>query len=292
MSVTSEPKLIRVDRNGTKYYVDYRCPKCGGTGYINGYEHIDGARCWKCNATGYYETKFKEYTPEYAQKLADRRRAKALKGADERNAKFLAKEGFSADGKAWLVCGDTYSIKDELKNAGAKYSGLFGWHFDHETKYTAVVVDIKDFAEINDIGNYWFGNYTEIVETVKELKRAKENENKTVESEYVGEVGDKVEMEVTYDGRAYFDTAYGTTYIHRFVDSEGNKLVWRTGNDLCLEEEGTRDNFTYVDVDRRKYILCRHYEKGDKLTIKGTIKDHSEYRGEKQTSLTRCKVRA
>lgn len=71
MSVTAQPKLIRVDRNGTKYYVDYRCPKCGGTGYINGYEHIDGARCWKCNATGYYETKFKEYTPEYAQKLAD-----------------------------------------------------------------------------------------------------------------------------------------------------------------------------------------------------------------------------
>ena len=291
MSVTAEPKLIRVDRNGTKYYVDYRCPKCGGTGYIVGYEHIDGARCWKCNATGYYETKFKEYTPEYAQKLADRRLAKARKGADERNAKFLARYGFSADGKTWVVCGDTYSIKDELKNAGAKFDGFFGWHFDHETEYTAVMVDINDVAEINDAGDYWWSNYTEIVETIKGLKREKELEGKPV-SEYVGNIGDKVEMELTFNGSAHFDTAYGTTYIHRFLDSEGNVLVWRTGNDLTWEEEGTRDNFTYVDADRRKYILCRNYEKGDKVAIKGTIKEHSEYRGEKQTSLTRCKVRA
>lgn len=291
MSVTAQPKLIRVDRNGTKYYVDYRCPKCGGTGYIVGYEHIDGARCWMCNATGYHETKFKEYTPEYAQKLADRRLAKARKGADERNAKFLARYGFNADGKTWVVCGDTYSIKDELKNAGAKFDGFFGWHFDHETEYTAVTVDINDVAEINNVGDYWFSDYTEIVEMVKELKRAKELEGKPV-SEYVGNIGDKVEMELTFNGSAHFDTAYGTTYIHRFLDSEGNVLVWRTGNDLTWEEEGTRDNFTYVDADRRKYILCRNYEKGDKVAIKGTIKEHSEYRGEKQTSLTRCKVRA
>lgn len=292
MAVTAEPKLIRIDKNGTKYYLDTRCPKCGGTGYIRGYEHIDGARCWKCNATGYFETNYKEYTPEYAQKLADRRIAKARKGADERNAKFLAKEGFSADGKAWLVCGDTYSIKDELKSAGAKWSNLFGWHFDHEvSEYTTIIVDIKDFADIAYNGDYWFGNLTAIGEAVDELKRAKEAEGKT-ESNYVGQVGDKVEMELTYDGSAHFDTAYGMTYIHRFLDNEGNVLVWRTGNDLCWEEEGTRDNFTYVDADRRKYILCRNYEKGDKITIKGTIKDHSEYRGEKQTSLTRCKVRA
>ena len=28
--------LVRVDRNGTHYYVDHKCPKCGGTGYDGG----------------------------------------------------------------------------------------------------------------------------------------------------------------------------------------------------------------------------------------------------------------
>jgi hypothetical protein len=30
------------------------CGKCGGHGYLAGYEFSDGARCWKCGARGYY----------------------------------------------------------------------------------------------------------------------------------------------------------------------------------------------------------------------------------------------
>ena len=30
----------------------------------------------------------------------------------------------------------------------------------------------------------------------------------------------------------------------------------------------------------------------DLFKVKGTVKEHSEYRGEKQTTLTRCKVEA
>lgn len=105
MTVTKEPELIKIDKNGTKYYVDYRCPKCGGTGYLPGYEHIDSARCWKCGATGYFETRYKEYTPEYAKVLADRRIARARQGADQRNAKFLSKEGFDPrNGGSFRAC--------------------------------------------------------------------------------------------------------------------------------------------------------------------------------------------
>ena len=43
-----EGTLIKTDRNGTRYFSSNVCRKCGGTGYLNGYEHIDGARCWRC----------------------------------------------------------------------------------------------------------------------------------------------------------------------------------------------------------------------------------------------------
>ena len=61
----------KVDKNGTKYYVDFRCQKCGGSGYLHGYEFIDGGRCWRCGGTGRDPTgyKWKEYTPEYQAKL-------------------------------------------------------------------------------------------------------------------------------------------------------------------------------------------------------------------------------
>ena len=261
-------KLIRIDKNGTKYYADNACWKCDGTGYINGYAHIDGGRCWLCGGTGIHESHWKEYTPEYAQKLADRRLKKALAKAGERNAKFLKAQGFSEDGKTWVVCGDTYSIKDELKEAGAKFSGLFGWHFAQPTSYTAVEINIDEVACVSAEGDYWFSDYTAITKLVNERKAEKEPKSP---SDYIAQVGDKVDMIVTFESEHSYETHY-TYYgelhtIYKFKDSDGNVLVWNTSAYLELEE-------------------------GKQYTLKGKVKEHSEYKGEKQTVLTRCKVGA
>lgn len=93
-------------------------------------------------------------------------------------------------------------------------------------------------------------------------------------SQYVGNVGDKIECECTFAFTARFETnafcGYGTTtmYVNTFVDADGNKLVWKTGS---------KD-------------LSTRYEKDTKCVVIGTIKEHSEYKDEKQTILTRCKV--
>ena len=100
-------------------------------------------------------------------------------------------------------------------------------------------------------------------------------------SQYVGNAGDKYTAEVIYIGSAHFEVnsfkGYGTDtmYVHTFKDAEGNKLVWKTGNSLG----------TWLDNGD----WC-HYEEGDSVVLKGTIKKHKEYRDEKQTVLTRCKV--
>jgi hypothetical protein len=33
--------------------VDLDCTRCGGTGYLKQYEHVDGGRCFKCHGHGY-----------------------------------------------------------------------------------------------------------------------------------------------------------------------------------------------------------------------------------------------
>lgn len=91
-------------------------------------------------------------------------------------------------------------------------------------------------------------------------------------SQYVGQVGDKVEIQATYvhtgswEQKSFFK-GYGTDtfYAHTFKDSDGNVLTWKTQKSLAL---------TY----------------GDLVKVKGAIKKHTEYKGEKQTELTRCKV--
>ena len=259
-------KLLRVDKNGTKYWIETKCPKCGGNGYIDYYSYIEGGVCFLCGGSGYHETTWKEYTPEYAQKLADRRLAKAKKKAPEKNAKFLKAEGFSEDGKAWIVVGDTYSIKDELKEAGAKWSNIFGWHFDHETEYDSFVVTADKVFDTDYAGVYMYGDYVGVTEYIKELKAKHAPKS---DSEYVGEVGDKVEMNLTYKTYYTFETHYsyygGLNFIYKFADADGNTIVWKTSKALELDE-------------------------GQQYTVKGTIKEHNEYKGDKQTVLTRCKI--
>lgn len=144
--------LIKTDRNGTKYWYEHRCPKCGGKGYIPGYEMIANGVCFKCGGTGEYGHSWKEYTSEYAAKLEERRIAREKKKAPEKNAKILKDNGFNEDGFMWIVLGDTYSIKEELKAAGAKFDGVFLWHFDHEdNRYPCVKISIEDVAEKNSI---------------------------------------------------------------------------------------------------------------------------------------------
>ena len=38
-----------------KIFYKRRCPKCGGSGHLACYGHIDHGQCWRCGGTGYIE---------------------------------------------------------------------------------------------------------------------------------------------------------------------------------------------------------------------------------------------
>jgi hypothetical protein len=264
-----EARLIKTDRNGTQYFASNVCQKCGGSGYIHGYEHIDGARCWECGATGRVSKPYtwKVYTPEYAQKLADRRRQKAIAQAPEANKQFFKKIGFDESGRAWVVIGKAYDIKDALKAAGAKFDFTIGWHFDRaDNGFNCFEISIADVGDKNDLELWGFKHSCEIAAFI-EAKQA-EHAPKTV-SEYVGNIGDTITATVTlaaiHKYKTHF-TYYGeTNYIYKFTDESGNTLVWKTA--------------TWQEI-----------REGETYTLKGKIKEHSEYNGDKQTVLTRCKI--
>ena len=105
-------------------------------------------------------------------------------------------------------------------------------------------------------------------------------------SKHVGNIGDKIDLEVEYVKTAWFEVksfaGFGTEtmYVHTFKDADGNKLVWKTSTDnfrFKINLENPNESEEVVKV-------------GDMVHIKGTIKEHSEYKDEKQTALTRCKV--
>lgn len=102
-----------------------------------------------------------------------------------------------------------------------------------------------------------------------ETERAKARET----SQYVGSIGDKITVEVTFVFEASFETQFGTQHIYTFRDDEGNTLVWKTSA------------FLWYEVGNKETPVC----KGDKIRLTASIKDHSEYRGERQTILQRVR---
>jgi predicted Fe-S protein YdhL (DUF1289 family) len=220
-------KLIRTDRNGTKYYEGYiPCSRCEGRGiYVIGVcngqlvpSHVDNGICFKCGGSGKQLGKWKEYTPEYEAKLEARRKARLEKKLAEEQAELEARQ------------------KEEEARR------------------------------------------------LEEKKRIEEQNAKLLaekaKSHYVGTVGERVDIWARYIKTAWFEVqsymGYGTETMYIHIFKIGNDtLIWKTTAGLGKwNEQGGWESV----------------EEGSQVHLRVTIKEHSEYDGEKQTILTRCKL--
>ena len=104
----------------------------------------------------------------------------------------------------------------------------------------------------------------EMAYQAKKEAEAKERAGETM-SEYVGAVKDRITVLVkSVTCVTSWNTDFGTTRIYKIIGADGNVYMWKTGNMID-------DNIK---------------------TITGTVKAHNEFRGVKQTELTRCRVAA
>ena len=190
----------------------------------------------------------------------------------------MEKHCFNENGKTYVVLGDSYKIKDELKELGAKYDNGIGWRLAFRPEqYPTVELDIDDLYIKDHTHTYRWNYCTRFNEdgshpAIDKIKEANDKLNaSTSTSEYVGEIGKRLDFEVTYKKTvsfekikfSYYDSSY--IHIHMFEDKDGNVLTWKTTN--------------YIDAKRDTVIK-----------LKGTVKEHTEYKGIKQTILTRCKI--
>lgn len=268
---------IRTDRNGTKIYHDYTCERCGGLGGCDKWAYT-GWTCYDCGGTG-ETTKpqiIKVYTEEYRAKLDARNKKRAEEKRKKRAEEFrsnlqehIQKKGFNSEGKIYIVIGDTYSIKDEIREAGGKWNPTpFGtWVFTERPNDFETIELEADECLIYHFEDGWIDWKSDIQETIK----SKMPEDK-IDGEYVGSVGERICADVTFVRRYTYERpsfrGWGTDTIgiNIFKDDAGNCIVWKSTSAFFPADNGSR------------------------VKLKGTVKEHSEYKGEKQTLLQRCKV--
>ena len=148
-----------------------------------------------------------------------------------------------------------------------------GWFFDEEREYTPenlAKLEAKREQKAAEARAKWEAERAEREAREAAWKAEQEELERIRRGHYFGEIGQKIEMEVTYRGNAEFETAYGWMSIYRFDTDDGVHLVWKSSALLGGAE-----------------WMCNE---DDRITIKATIKDHREYHGIEQTELTRVKV--
>ena len=99
-------------------------------------------------------------------------------------------------------------------------------------------------------------------------------------SEFVGTVGEKIEIELKIVFRKYVSTQFGGSTMLIMVDENGNVVKTFT-NASWLDEEVKDETGTYF----RQNVI-----KGDKIKLVGTVAKHDIYNEEKSTILKRPKL--
>lgn len=111
-----------------------------------------------------------------------------------------------------------------------------------------------------------FPTYNRSVEKEKRSAKAKAQQEPYRNSEWIGKEKERINITVsTFSCLTSWENDYGYTYIYRITDDKNNVYTWKTSN--CLGENSVK-------------------------SLTGTVKTHTEYRGIKQTELTRCRVEA
>jgi|AntAceMinimDraft_17_1070374.scaffolds.fasta_scaffold24418_2 hypothetical protein len=152
---------------------------------------------------------------------------------------------------------------------------------DIRTKYMGEIKKIHEWVETLDLTNDYYRNISiafkndyvtwkssNLIASIVISYRKTLEENKVKKSlpvsEYFGEVKERIDVYMTLEAVYKFDNHFGIVSMHKFRTSDGNVAMWTTNT-------GAFTLGNYVG--------------------KATIKEHKDYKGTKQTILTRCKIK-
>ena len=287
---TNEEKgyeIIKVYEENGKLYADCRkpCERCGGVGKIPYFGHIDGGVCFKCGGNPWSYSTFRAYTEEERAKLDAAYQKKVdkkiadLEAASEVNKKaWMEKYGFGADGIIFIVAGgNTYNIKDALKDAGARFYQGIGWFFTSQNEaaanlpegyflYKTDIDTVFDWVATQKKMYFKTGALDAIEKGIKDAIVARNEKNS--KSRWYGTVGDRIKKQPA---------------VFKEVKSINNE--W--GGSLLYTFAIGDDVFTWFTQS----VIDEDINPGDNIILSGTIKSHTEYGGVLQTQLNRCIVK-
>lgn len=156
--------------------------------------------------------------------------------------------------------GDTYSHIDWFRASIARYARWWGWYIISTEEIPA---DLPADLEMIQLPWELVGNEDGKLKPETDVQKAVEALiYEEGSSEYVGNIGERLELTLTVTRAIELENNFGHSMMHIMEDDCGNVYVWTTAS--------------------------KSWPEGAVKTVRGTIKDHRTYKNTKQTVLTRC----
>lgn len=186
---------------------------------------------------------------------------------------YVKEHGYIKDHTAYQIIDEIDTLPSATKEeVEALEEWLQGKLHGYQNEYYLNAYGVLQLPAINSrhyniLASLVFSYYRDLERQRKERENA-EKKAQEKQSEYQGQVGEKVSFTVSSSrvlySKNYHYTRWSstTTDVLRIVDTNNNIYIWSTSNGYVVE--------------------------GDQVTA--TVKEHKEYRGEKQTVITRAKI--
>lgn len=141
--------------------------------------------------------------------------------------------------------------------------------------------NLQVFLKAEDIPENGLGILVSAVPYYNNLIAREAEQRKLAEasnSKFIGNIGQRLTVDIaTVKLLNIYDGYYGSTRRYQIIDAQGNVFMWDASNSIW-------------DIFRVKDSLNGDVVEGLPLQLVGTVKKHDEFRGIKQTWLTRCRV--
>ena len=157
----------------------------------------------------------------------------------------------------------------DSEEATADANAALAWVMEQDASRSSWTHNLQTLVQLGEINRGHYGILASLIPAWnKSVEREAERKAKQAayaHSEHVGEVGERITIEVaSAEVVTTWETEWGLVWLVRFVSKDGNVFMWR--KTACID----------MEIEKVK-------------TVKGTVKSHDEFRGVKQTFLTRCK---